>query len=656
MKIPQRIILTCSALTVAAAVFLAATAPPPPGERMVSDGRTIPISRIDAVRVVEDTAGLNTLPAVGNMETLLKLLRERGALYDGSQDRNGWGRGLEVSASESAMATPGGDMALTSGNMAGDSGAGAMGGGTDDYSATNEQVEGVSEGDIVKTDGRYLYALSGNTLRIIAVNGADMNVVSSISFDDMWGAEFYLIGDKIAVIGQKYMPYYDIMPRGGGLISDMMYRGGSSFTVLTVYDISDRSSPVEERRVEMEGWSVATRVIGDVAYIVTNKHVWGIPYEQADSLYILPCYVDTGVSDEVSSVSLERIYYLPGTEDASYLIIGAVDIVNGGAFEPEAYLGAGNMVYMSRDNLYISVNRWEETGDRDQWGWDRGRMFTEVMRFAVSGTKVTYAGMGRVDGTPINQYSMDEYNGFFRIATTDWSAGTLVTVMDMDMRIAGQTGYMAPGEWMQSMRFMGDMGYVVTFEMVDPLFTIDLSDPYRPRVLGELKIPGFSQYLHPVGENLLMGIGRDTQEIYTRDRNGVETVTGFIDTGLKISLFDVSDPYDPLEVHVLTLGQGWTEVSHNPRALLADAARGLYGFTFDSWDENWHNVSSSALIVSVDGRNLSIAANIDITQPGYYYSWSSRLSFIGNTLYLTHQNGVAAYDYNTFSFMSSLTF
>jgi uncharacterized secreted protein with C-terminal beta-propeller domain len=402
-----------------------------------------------------------------------------------------------------------------------------------------------------------------------------------------------------------------------------------------------------------------------VVYLVTTKHVW-VPYEQADSALILPCVVDTAAGGGLEPFSLDRVFYLPGTNDAGYLIIGAVDVSSDAAIEPTAYLGAGSTIYMSRNNLYITKTRWENNpanganGDAMEWewGWRGGRQVTDIYRFSINGTNAAYSGMGAVSGMPINQYSMDEYNGYFRIATTDWEVGTLVTVLDKDMKMAGQTEYLAPGEWMHSMRFMGDMGYVVTFEMVDPLFTIDLKDPYNPKVLGELKIPGFSQYLHPVGDGLLMGIGRDTQEIYTRDHNGVETVVGFHDTGLKVSLFDVSDPYDPLEVSVLRLGQGWTEIAHNPRALMCDPSKNLYGFTFENWgDENngWRQ-DFSALLIHVDAaaKTLSVAADLDTGDK--FTTWNSRLCFIGGTLYLVHEQGLRAYDYNSFVLAGTLAF
>ncbi|MDR0324543.1 MAG: beta-propeller domain-containing protein [Oscillospiraceae bacterium] len=662
MKIAKRILLSSIALMVAAAFVVtmisvitgetAALSNVRPGANsgepfkqpnsVTSDGKVYPFKQIDAV-TLEETIPKESLPAVGDMQTLLKLLKERGAFYDGSAYGSGGARNWFSDAPvPSEMVQE--EMDAGAG-MASD--AESEAGKNASHSETNEQVAGVNEGDVVKTDGKYIYALSGNELRITEANGAEMRAVSRIEFQDIWGAEFYLIGDKLAVIGQEHIPM-DIMPvtsKVDGEAPDIAWWYPSrSATVLLVYDIADRANPYETRRVSMEGWNVSTRVIGDTVYLVTNKHVW-VPYDNADSEIILPCARDTAEGEAFEPLGLDRIFYVPGTDDSSYLLVGAVNINSDELFQPTAYLGAGSMVYMSRGALYVTKMRWVEASDdtgRLVWG---GRQMTDILRFAIDGTDVYYAGMGTVDGTPINQYSMDEYNGFFRIATTDWQKGTLVVVLDGNMNIAGRTEYLAPGEWMQSMRFMGDMGYVVTFENVDPLFTIDLKDPYNPKVLGELKIPGFSQYLHPVGGGLLMGIGRDTQELFTRDANGNETVVGFRDVGMKVSLFDVSNPYDPKEVDVLHLGEGWAEVSHNPRALMVDASRNLYGFTIDRWTQN--RQGPSALILRVEGNRLSIAADLSMGEK--FYTWNSRLLFIGDTLYLSHEQGIRAYDYYTFA-------
>ncbi|MDR0292818.1 MAG: beta-propeller domain-containing protein [Oscillospiraceae bacterium] len=646
MKIAKRVMLSSIALLVVAATVVAAVnwntgaaaggispvvgaVQPTPAQKadsIVSDGRTYSFRQIDAV-TLEKKAPKETLPTVGNRETLLKLLKERGVFYDGRTATNGADDSFVEFAADTAMPAPMGNAADS-----GESG----------HSQTNEQVAGVSEGDVVKTDGKYLYALSGDTLRIIKADGAEMRTVSTIPLENVWGAEFYLIGDKLAVVGHWYEPWNT--PWIG--LEDSPYPmtnvigWGRDCTVLIVYDISDRAQPEEARRVEMDGYSVSTRVIGDTVYLVTNKHVW-TPFDQADSEIIMPCVRDTAEEEELVPLDFDRIYYIPDTTDGSYLLVGAVNINGDEPFEPRAYLGAGSQIYMSPGALYVTKWRYDGNGEK-----------TDILRFAIEGTEIYYTGMGTVDGSPLNQYSMDEYKGFFRIATTKWGAGTFVTVLDNGMYVVGQSVPLEPDERMQSMRFMGDMGYIVTFQNTDPLFTIDLSDPFNPKVLGELKIPGFSQYLHPAGDGLLLGIGRDTRELYTKDEYGNESVVGFRDVGIKVSLFDVSDPYNPKELDKLSLGEGWPEVAQNPRALMCDPSRGLYGFTMERW--NTKNNNFSALLLRVEGGRLSIAADLDAGEK--FSTYGSRLCFIGDTLYLIHERGVRAYDYYTFANTGALSF
>ena len=646
---------------------------PVPESEIKSDGYTYPINTIQAKPIATEVTAEDLLPVVGDHETLLKLLLERGILYDGSEQNYYYPRGgMLVDESEEEIrgmapmpsAAPAPDMpAIMEAPM--EAAAADSDSGSGSYSQTNEQVAGVSEGDIVKTDGQYIYAMSpyNGILRIIRADGRNMEVVSTIAFDNMWDAEFYLIGgDRLVVVGREYVPaatlptpYYGA-ERPETVIEPYYYDWYSrDFTILLIYDISNRAEPEQLRRVSMDGWSVATRVIGDVVYLVTNKNLWSIPYDQADSQSILPYCLDTISGEDFEPVAYDCIYYIPDTSDCSYMLIGAVDVYSDDPFQPTAYLGAGSNLYMSQNAMYVTKWRYAEIKSDAMARadvWTNWRDMTDILRFAIDETRISYTGMGSVDGSPINQYSMDEYNGYFRIATTDWGAGTYVTILDVsDMHTVGRTEPLAPGEYMRSMRFMGDMGYVVTFQNTDPLFTVDLSDPHDPKVLGELKIPGFSQYLHPIGDGLMLGIGRDTQELYTRDSKGLETVVGFRDVGIKASLFDVSNPFDPKEISVLPLGEGWAAVSDNPRALMVDSARGLYGFLTETWNGRQQN---EALLLSVENGRLTVAATLSVAGNSNIYV--SRLCYIGDTLYIAHEYGITAYDYNNFARLGEMKY
>ncbi|MCL2045310.1 MAG: beta-propeller domain-containing protein [Oscillospiraceae bacterium] len=646
-----------------------------PEQQIISDGKIYTISELFEIITVKELENEAILPLVGDRETLLKLLLDRGAIYDGDRrDYNGFYYfDLPMAVSSEAEVTFSADMAMEQSfemgsdeilqPLAVDEGV--------SFSQTNEQVMGVNEGDVVKTDGEYIYALSANdgSLRIIEANGSQLELSSTISDNGVIASEFYLIGnDRLAIIGSEYVPM-DLLPipwdENNTEDQDQLvpadyytWYNSRNFTILLIYDISDPTAPTELRRVSMDGWKLSTRVIGDIIYLVTNKTMWSIPYAAADSPSILPYVRDSAKGEEYEPFAYDCIYYIPDSSDTNYLLVGAIDVYSDAPFEPIAYLGAGSNLYMSRNGMYLTKYRYVES-TYSELGWRSWLEMTDIMRFTINGTNVVYTGMGTALGSPINQYSMDEHEGYFRIATTDWLSGTYVSIFDVEtMETVGITEALAPGERMQSMRFMGDMGYIVTFENLDPLFTIDLSDPYNPKILGELKIPGFSQYLHPVGEGLLLGIGRDTQEIYTRDASGVETVIGFRDVGMKVSLFDVSNPYEPKEIDMLSLGDGWTEVSHNPRALMSDRFRSIYGFTMQNWNNEGGRYSFEALLLNVDEGKLNIAASLNASlQNGNYISiYNSRLCFIENYLYLIHGNGIEVFDYNSYEKINSFVY
>ena len=622
---------------VIAASAAAAINIPQPG-RIVSDGVTYPAKKIAAVEIAAEVDPGGGLPRIKNNAALLKLLHERGALYEEAAQNTAWlfrrGNGQsEVTADMATIENQSVPFAAAAAEAELSDGS---------FSQTNEQVAGVNEGDIVKTDGQYIYVMTQNMLHIVEAAGADMKTVSTIPLAGLQdhAAEFYLMGDRIAVLGTRYMDMSDAAMPG------VWY--GTRETAVTVYDISDRSNPAEVRSVSMDGGAISSRVMGDIVYFVTNKHVYA-PAARANSPLIMPHFSDSVVQRPLAPFAFDNMFYVPGTADHSFLMMGAIDVTRDDPFAPVAFLGAGQTMYMSQEAIYVAQTTWRnDSQNRPDRAW-HSTYQTEIMRFAVEDALVSYVGKGVVDGETLNQYSMDEHKGYFRIATNTRGVGTFISVLDADtMQTVGATEPVEPREDMKSARFMGDMAYFVTFENTDPLFTIDLSDPYQPKVLGELKIPGFSEYLHPVGESLLLGIGRDTEELFSRDRNGNETVVGFRDAGIKASLFDVSDPFAPKEVNVLLFGMGWADVSHNPRALMVDKSRNLYGFLFQNWDDG---IDTTAVLIQVSPAGLHEAQKFSVGNIS-----NGRLLFIGSTLYLTHDKGIAARDYTTFKEVGALTF
>jgi len=249
-------------------------------------------------------------------------------------------------------------------------------------------------------------------------------------------------------------------------------------------------------------------------------------------------------------------------------------------------MGAGGNIYSSTSGLYLASERYGESNEQPG-------VYTSLLRFRISDTMLQCEASGRVEGTILNQFSMDEFDKHFRIVTTAWSAQKRTNdlyVFDSDLKQTGEILDIAPGEDLKSVRFMGKKAYIVTFFQVilmDPLFTVDLSNPKKPKIIGELKIPGFSSYLHPINENLLIGIGEE-------------------DGRVKLSLFDVSNMAKPKETHKMFLGQAgeWstTEGQYDHKAVMFDKARGLLALPYSCYN-NRNNIFVGMTVIKVDAKS-----------------------------------------------------
>ena len=357
------------------------------------------------------------------------------------------------------------------------------------------------------------------------------------------------------------------------------YYQSKSYTTTRIYDISDKANPQIVRQFTQEGYYLTSRKIGDDLYIVSNQYKYQIYAETATDVNpedVLPCVTDDAASGEWDLLPPEKISILPEGDVNNQLIISGIDTMQDSR-KPDtvSLIGSSGMVYTSATQLYVAG-----------WGmiWDEKEnsipeYTTDIYRFSLSDSTVQESGKGSVPGSIINQFSMDEYNGYFRLATTTWAWNETGTenltanhlyVLDGNLKITGKITGLAKGESIQSVRFMGDQAYVVTFRQVDPLFVIDLKNPAAPAVLGQLKIPGYSTYLHPYGENLLLGFGYDVKV----DGDNAYTM------GMKVSVFDVSDFNNPQEVSTLLLGGrgSYSDVLYNHKSLLFSQDKNLIAF------------------------------------------------------------------------------
>jgi inhibitor of cysteine peptidase len=455
-----------------------------------------------------------------------------------------------------------------------------------DYSKTNIQVEGVDEADIVKTDGEYIYVVSGGNLTIVkAYPPEEARVVSKIVLDGGISGIF-INGDKLAVFETDYTVYLlygGVAVRESSSSSEEKIDNDSTTDVapedpkpvtyeppttsVKVYDISDKENPVLTRDFSIDGNYFSSRMIGDYVYVVATMYTFftetdvALPRIQSDN--------------ETEVIPATEIYYC-NLSDSSYTFttIAALNIKND-AQEPThetIVLGGTSNIYVSQNNIYLTFPDYQ---------WQEGEnMKTVIQRIKVDGQSITIEASGEVPGYILNQFSMDEHNSHFRVATTvhnyNWRTFAIeetsknnVYVLDMNLDVVGKLEDLAPGEQIYSARFMGDRCYVVTFRNIDPLFVIDLSNPTAPTVLGQLKVTGYSGYLHPYDENHIIGIGKET------DYDGTEDFSWY--QGVKISLFDVSDVANPVEVAKYEIGDRGTDspILYDHKALLFDKEKNL---------------------------------------------------------------------------------
>ena len=483
-----------------------------------------------------------------------------------------------------------------------------------DFGKTNEQVEGVSEADIIKNDGKYLYVVEPSNADWAAfwgvVNGeSEENLEETTASDDVQSPPGYNPNEEVITEstekvtleknskGQPILPYncsvaviehdangkmkkvasinvakpenediyymeiaemyvkgndliiiatcneFDDVPENHYKYYDMMYYGAydKDVTMAACFDISQKDAPVEKWRFYQDGDYISSRLIGN-QFVVLSSYYVDITGDKED--VVSDCIPTFACGDnEMARISAGDVCVMEEITDTSYLFATTLDINDETSVKNQAVLGAGSDVYCTTENLYAVSARYKNEGIV-------GEVFgvttytTKIYKFDIRNYNISYLGCGEVDGFTLNQFSIDEHKGYLRIATSTGSWGADISnkvyVLDSDLMVVGKIDGIAPGETIKSVRFTGDTGYVVTFEQTDPLFVIDLSNPEKPEIKGELKIPGFSTYLHPVGENLVLGVGVDG------DENGQNN-------GLKVSLFDVSDPANPIESHKVTI-------------------------------------------------------------------------------------------------------
>jgi len=495
--------------------------------------------------------------------------------------------------------------------------------GTTDYSTTNVQVAGVDEPDFIKNDGRYIYIISGSRLVIVdAYPAQSAKILSETDIGDTV-KEIFITGDRLVLFstGNSETPARTMSGSTGVMekaaIMPPYYRS-NPVTHAIVYDISDRKNPDAIKDYTIDGDYVDARMIRGMVYMLTRENVYS--YDDI----VTPTVRESG-----RVIARPDVYYFENPERSyTFTTVTALDAATGTERDAKTFLiGSGNTLYVSQDAMYVSYQKWHPVyrtytdGPQiavaaDKAGVSSGSLAsapilyeefnklgetekqeviaamksgeqesirkreydqttTVIHKIAIGNGNIGYVAQGEVPGYVRNQFAMDEYDGNLRVATTSnvWTnRGQFeynnVFVLDSGMKTIGSLTHIAEQEKIYSTRFIGNRLYMVTFKRIDPFFVIDLSSPAHPKILGKLKIPGYSDYLHPYDSTHIIGVGKETA---TNDWGGVST------RGVKLALFDVTDVEKPKQIDKVEIGESGTDSAalSDHKAFLFDKGKNL---------------------------------------------------------------------------------
>ncbi|MCH8129779.1 MAG: beta-propeller domain-containing protein [Acidobacteria bacterium] len=494
---------------------------------------------------------------------------------------------------------------------------------------TNLQELGVDEPDLVKTDGRRIVVMTGSTLQVVLVDNDDLTLAGSIDLG-FWSNDLFLDGDRVVAIASNN---FGIVPLFEGVADGIAPYQSPLVTVVEI-DITDPTDPELKRSLQIDGRYVSSRMVDGAIRLVVSSQPTGFAWEGPEGTGLraereaeeknrellrnstadnwLPYVVVTdhdGIDVTVvegTLVDCNRTHRPDEFSGLTTLSLVTLDVDELAIEDATAVFADGDIVYSSGDATYVATSRWI-----NPFVWDRGEQpedtNTMIHKFTLEPRSAEYQASGSVPGYMLSQWSMSEWQGDLRVASTDspqwWDtpeSDSVVTVLrdnGDELETIGSVDGLGRGERIYAVRFIEDRGYVVTFRQVDPLYVIDLSDPRRPTVEGELKIHGYSAYLHPVSDDLLLGVGQDA------DHNGRVT-------GLQASLFDVADPQAPERTDQFTMGDASSELEWDHHAFLFNPADGLTVIPFQRWDDKGARAGALVLEVTAAGiREIGIVSH-----------------------------------------------
>ncbi|MEE1076881.1 MAG: beta-propeller domain-containing protein [Acutalibacteraceae bacterium] len=520
-----------------------------------------------------------------------------------------------------------------------------------EYSETNTQVKGVDEADFVKTDGKYIYSVSENNIYITEPNNGEPINISFIECNDNI-SNIYIHEDNLVAF--SYTKLYDSHTITNS--KPYKYSSNKMVTKAYIYDLSDIYTPVEVSNFMQSGQLISSRKIDDIVYFTTSYSINNYDAIEKDTPETFcPIY---GVNSNVKCVDANDIVVTEDIKNINYVTVASIDLN-----KPQqladicSVLGSGSEIYSSTDNLYVASSHYSK----------KKHYSTQIIRFSLNNGEIEQNGSLSVDGELLNQFAMDEYNGYFRIVTEksvssddhDYNSilptstshkETALYIFDKNLNLIGKTEDVAKNENVKSVRFDGDIAYFVTFRNTDPLFTVDLSSPSSPKILSELKIPGFSEYLHVFDENLLLGFGREADPEF-----------GSLD-GLKLTMFDTSDKTDVSEIatRIFSDSSASSEAEDDHKAIFVDEKRGIIGIPYSSSSSDNYKINYAIFQYDKVKKDFILLQDINLYEDDYY-NYSKRREYkrglyIDDYFYIVTSNKIYTLDYSTFELHDVLSF
>ena len=519
------------------------------------------------------------------------------------------------------------------------------------YSKTNVQVEEVDEPDIVKIDGKYMYLCSMKNNLIYILKIYPPNEASLLSTINISGYPIgiFLYDDTLVIFYVEGIMLRPMVFREEAIPKATKYQYPN--TTVLIVDVSNREEPVIKHKLVFEGAYVGSRLIDNYVYLIVQAPLQGekpkLPKFQIDK------YRDDIKVNKISYADIVSYSY-------NLITVFSINVDTAEVKYDSFLFPYASIIYVSRNNMYITTMKVLVKEKKPLEA-------TLIYKVRITGGNISVVAYGEVPGRVLNQFSMDEYNGYFRIATTireGWRSSEVknsVYVLNETLDIIGKVEGLGVGERIYGVRFMGEIGFVVTFRIIDPLFIIDLSDPENPKVIGELKIPGYSAYLHPITQNLLLGVG---MEIEVKN-DAIRTI------GVKVSLFNIENLTNPIEVSKVVLAEGSTSpVLHEHKAFLYYPEKKLAFIPITIPNivvlstiggKHYKRLTYQGVMIiyiNIEDQKLEVIGNI--TQTKYAHNedvtnyYIKRTAYVGEYLYTISNKLITIHDLNTLELIKTI--